>query len=65
MPYSDVYNRIVKDDNDMVGHVAYSIYKRTKQEFIRKMQAERGTILLPDEMIEEFYASQTDYMRKQ
>ena len=65
MPYSDVYNRIVKDDNDMVGHVAYSIYKRTKQEFIRKMQAERGTILLPDEVLEEFYASQTDYMLEQ
>lgn len=61
MPHSDVYNRIVKDDNDIAGQIAYAVYKRTKQEFIRRMQAEQGTVLIPDEVLEEFYANQTDY----
>ncbi|MBQ7217186.1 MAG: hypothetical protein IJS39_14515 [Synergistaceae bacterium] len=61
MPHSDVYNRIVKDDNDIAGQIAYAVYKRTKQEFIRRVQAEQGTVLIPDEVLEEFYANQTDY----
>ncbi|MBQ6001704.1 MAG: hypothetical protein IJL18_02500 [Synergistaceae bacterium] len=62
MAYSDVYSRLVKDDNDVAGQIAYSIYKRTKKEFIARKQAELGVTLIPDEVIEEFYANQTDYM---
>ncbi|MBQ3449558.1 MAG: hypothetical protein IJG34_06665 [Synergistaceae bacterium] len=62
MPYSDVYNRIVKDDNDVEGLVAYGIYKNTKREFIRKTQNELGLMDIPDDVMEEFYLSQTDYV---
>ena len=63
MPFSDVYSRLVQDDNDITGQIAYCAYKRIKQEFIRRVQSEQGTVLIPDEMLEEFYASQTDYTR--
>ena len=62
MAYSDVYDRLVKDDGDTSGLVAYGIYKKAKREFIRKKQAELGVIVLPDDVLEEFYATQTDYM---
>lgn len=62
--YSDVYTRLVKDDNDVAGQIAYSVYKRAKIEFIRKKHAELNIIVLPDDVLEEFYAAQTDYMLK-
>ena len=62
MANSDVYRRIVKDDNDVAGQVAYGAYKRTKMEFIRKTQNELGQVVIPDDVMEEFYASQTDYV---
>ncbi len=62
MVYSDVYDRLVKDDGDIGGQVAYGIYKKAKREFIRKKQAELGTTIIPEDVLEEFYAIQTDYM---
>ena len=62
MAYSDVYDRLVKDDGDTSGLVAYGIYKKAKREFIRKKQDELGVIVLPDDVLKEFYATQTDYM---
>ena len=61
MPHSDVYNRLVKDEADVRGQVAYSVYKRIKRDFIKRKQAELGTTQIPDEVLEEFYATQTDY----
>ena len=62
MSYSDVYDRLVKDDGDISGLVAYGIYKKAKREFIRKKQAELGVTIVPDDVLEEFYATQTDYV---
>ena len=62
MSYSDVYKRLVKDNDDIAGIVAYGIYKNSKHEFIRKKQAELGTLNLPNDILEEFYATQTDYV---
>ena len=61
MIHSDVYDRLIKDDKDIKGQVAYVIYKKTKREFIRRMQTQLGTTVIPDDVMEEFYASQTDY----
>lgn len=33
--YSIIYERLVQDENDIVGLIAYSIYKRHKIEFIK------------------------------
>lgn len=62
MAYSNVYSRLVKDDNDVAGQMAYSVYKRTKAEFVAQKQAELGTMTLPEDVFEEFYATQTDYV---
>lgn len=35
------YNNLVKDDNDMVGHVAYALYKRDKLKFCQQLAAEQ------------------------
>ena len=56
MPHSDVYDRLVKDEADVRGQVAYSVYKRIKRDFIKRKQAELGTTQIPDEVLEEFYA---------
>lgn len=62
MVSSDVYRRIVKDDNDVAGQVAYGVYKKNKLEFIQKTQNELGLMIVPDDVMEEFYASQTEYV---
>ena len=64
MTHSDVYDRLVKDNGDVIGQVAYAIYKKIKREFIAKQQAKLGTTIIPDDVLEEFYANQTDYVLK-
>lgn len=61
MSYSDAYDRLVKDDGDIAGLVAYGIYKKAKRSFIRQKQAEFGVTMISDDILEEFYANQTDY----
>lgn len=36
------YGGLVKGDNDMVGHVAYALYKRDKLAFIEKINAQKS-----------------------
>ena len=61
MAHSDVYDRLIQDDKDIKGQVAYVIYKKVKRDFIKRMQTQLGTTVIPDDVMEEFYASQTDY----
>ena len=62
MPYSDVYDRLVKDEADITGLVAYGAYKNSKREFIRKKQAELGVTIIPEDVLDEFHSTQTDYV---
>lgn len=36
------YRTLVKDEGDMVGHVAYALYKRDKLSFVEAIRAEKG-----------------------
>lgn len=38
--FNFIYEKLVEDDDDFVGHVAYSIYKRSKLEYINKKKLE-------------------------
>jgi hypothetical protein len=38
--FNFIYSKIVEDENDFVGHVAYSLYKKDKVEFIEKFKEE-------------------------
>lgn len=40
--YNFIYRELVEDDNDIVGHIAYSLYKSDKIKFIEKFKAKHG-----------------------
>lgn len=40
--YNDIYSLLVKDSNDFVGMIAYTIYKRQKIEFINDKKSKEG-----------------------
>ena len=61
MKHSGIYERLVENDHDFLGQVAYSIYKRRKREFIMRKQEELGTSNIPAEEVEDFIKDQTDY----
>ena len=61
MKHSGIYERLVENDHDFLGQVAYSIYKRRKRAFIIRKQEELGTNNIPTEAVEEFVKDQTDY----
>ena len=50
--YSYIYSYLVNDENDLIGHIAYSIYKSEKIDYI-KGRKEKG-IELSDEDLETF-----------
>ena len=59
--YSGIYERLVEDDHDFLGQVAYSIYKRRKREFVVRKKAEMNLDNVPDEIVADFVRGQTDY----
>ena len=40
--YNYIYKQLVSDENDVVGHVAYALYKSSKIEYIEKFKQEHG-----------------------
>lgn len=40
--YNSIYSKLVKDENDIIGHVAYSLYKSGKADYISNFKAEHG-----------------------
>lgn len=38
--YNFIYTKLVKDQNDVVGHIAYSLYKAEKVEFVETFKKE-------------------------
>ena len=59
--FSKVYERLVSDDRDLLGQVAYSIYKIRKRDFIVQKQAETGKEEIDEKTINDFVEAQTDY----
>lgn len=41
-PYSFIYRELVESEDDLVGLIAYGIYKKHKIEFIRKIKSEQN-----------------------
>jgi hypothetical protein len=56
--YNFIYNKLVNDKDDVLGIIAYSLYKRNKIDFINKFKAEHGTPPGDDQMLT-FHASST------
>lgn len=40
--YNYIYKQLVEDKNDIVGHVAYSLYKNDKIQYINQFKEENG-----------------------
>jgi hypothetical protein len=49
-PYNNVYERLVRDQHDLVGAVAYALYKADKREYIR-----RNTLGATDEKVLDYH----------
>lgn len=41
-PYNFIYEQLVKSEDDLVGLIAYAIYKKHKIEFITRIKDEKG-----------------------
>lgn len=37
--YNFIYSKLVEKDSDLIGHVAYSLYKKSKIEYIEKQES--------------------------
>ncbi len=49
-PEHTTYSTLVEDPNDLVGLIAYSLYKRDKLDFIERHKATAGCVPTPDEL---------------
>ena len=63
--FNFIYERLVADENDITGHIAYSIYKRKKIEYIRSKVANgveiTNEVLMPFNEISSLETSIDDY----
>lgn len=51
--YNFIYEKLVEDKNDIIGHIAYSIYKEDKIDHIKKKEQEIGQV--KDEHLKPFH----------
>ena len=54
--YCSIYSKLVKDDGDMVGHIAYSLYKAEKVQYIKEQKEAMEVDTLPEKVVHEFTA---------
>ncbi|MBD5351356.1 MAG: hypothetical protein HDR86_00820 [Bacteroides sp.] len=40
--YNDIFSQLVGDENDVVGHIAYCIYKREKVQYVLNFKKEKA-----------------------
>lgn len=48
--YNYIYSKLVENDSDLIGHMAYSLYKQSKIEYIEKKMTD-GKPLSDEELI--------------
>lgn len=52
--YCSIYSKLVKNEGDMVGHIAYSLYKAEKVQYIKEQKESMNVDVLPEEIVQEF-----------
>lgn len=52
--YCNIYSKLVQGDGDMVGHIAYSLYKAEKVQYIKEKKETMKVDVLPEEVVQEF-----------
>lgn len=58
--YNFIYSKLVTDEDDLIGLIAYGIYKKHKIEFITKIKEEQKHEPTPEECNSFFAASTTE-----
>lgn len=53
--YNFIYKELVNDKDDIVGHIAYSLYKSDKIKYIEKFKAENGVEDLTEDDLKHFH----------
>lgn len=63
--FNYIYAKLVRHENDMVGHIAYSLYKKEKIAFISDWKLKNPGKEIPEDVIETFNtsASTEDYIK--
>ena len=54
--YCSIYSKLVQNEGDMVGHIAYSLYKAEKVQYIKEQKEALKVDILPDDVVQEFTA---------
>ena len=54
--YCSIYSKLVKNEGDMVGHIAYSLYKAEKVQYIKEQKKTMKVDVLPEKVVQEFYS---------
>jgi hypothetical protein len=54
--YCGIYSKLVQNEGDMVGHIAYSLYKAEKVQYIKEQKEAMKVDILPEEVVQEFTA---------
>lgn len=57
--FSFLYTYIVTDENDMIGHIAYSLYKSNKIKYIEDFKTKKGQVPTEDDLEAYHNASKT------
>ena len=52
--YNYIYSQLVEDRADIIGHIAYALYKEDKIEYITKFKQENGNTELTEEDLKPF-----------
>lgn len=52
--YCGIYSKLVQNEGDMVGHIAYSLYKAEKVQYIKEQKETMKVDVLPEEIVQEF-----------
>ncbi|RYE17944.1 MAG: hypothetical protein EOP45_14895 [Sphingobacteriaceae bacterium] len=55
--FSFLYSEIIEDENDMIGHIAYSLYKSNKITYIKQFNEDNGGKNPTEADLETFYKS--------
>ena len=55
--FNYIYEKLVRSEGDMVGHIAYSIYKKEKQAFISDWRLKNPGKNIPEEVLDTFHTS--------
>lgn len=53
--YNFIYEKLVENENDIIGHIAYSLYKSDKIKYIKSFQTMHGTEEVKESDLQRFH----------